>query len=139
MDEGLIKIVILLLVGAFVLISKLVGAAQAYRKHTIARRAREELPPFQAPPVMEPALAPVLAPPAPARPPRRPPRRKHRATPTAHVVTKPAAVSRAAIVRPARRLPLQALRGDSARLREAIVLREVLGPPKALRNSRRFR
>ena len=140
MDEGLIKVVVLLLVGAFVLIGKVVEAARAYRRANIEKREREDRPPlhFDAP-VVPPSVAtiPTLAPP---RPPRRPKRRRRKPAPPQQSlqpvakVVKPrrrVAAVPAVVSRPVRR------GWDQKKLREAIVLREILGPPKALRHVRR--
>jgi hypothetical protein len=68
------------------------------------------------------------------RPPRRPPRQRPPApfSPVIPVRTAPAFVRH----RRAPGLRIGLLRGDRARLKEAIVLREVLGPPVALRRGR---
>ena len=127
-DIGL-QLLVLLVGGALYAISKVAEKLGAVRRRTRERMDREqsrkqlEWAPGERP---EPAPSPEAAPPAPPRPPRRPPR------------ARPIRARAAAPAPPAPRVVAQqektaGLRLGPRALRDAMVYRELLGPPRALR------
>jgi len=148
------ELILLLLAGLIALIKKLVDAARAFRKRvrehqeemerrggvelseaprTEPRPASRQAPrPAPAPP---PVPGPVVLEPPPRRlPPRLPLARKERPPSPRRLEPLP---PKEATARPSavRRHVVELLSSGRESLRDAVILREVLGPPKALRRA----
>ncbi len=162
MDEFVVYVILLALVGLFTLVRKLVEKATAGeegRKIDIARAVHERIRKYMGEEAAGPGLptlgsifgqtpappstptAPASAPPAPARGEKSVPRLVPAREPTVPMVVAPrralADTTAAAIVSlPVRVGPRIRLRRDN--LREAVVLAELMGPPVAMRPTYRL-